>query len=96
VVAVEVHGVARQEQVARVAIDLRALVRLEGVLDGHGMQVELAGQPGEVVGRRVHEVDPDDRVGLGESLGHVREREVLGVEDPGPVAPGAHVAHAHQ
>ncbi|MGH9262637.1 MAG: hypothetical protein ACRD08_22500 [Acidimicrobiales bacterium] len=71
-------------------------MRLEGVLDRQRVQVELVGQPGEVVDRRVHEVDPDDRVRLGESLRHIREWEVLGVQDPCPVAPGAHVAHAHQ
>ena len=71
-------------------------MRLEGVLDRQRVKVELAGQPGEAVDRRVHEVEPDDRFGVGESLGHIREGEVLGVEDPCPVAPGAHVAHAHR
>ena len=54
----------RDEQRLAVDLELRALVRLVGVLDGELMQVELALQFAQQLLARLVEADPDDPPGL--------------------------------
>ena len=96
---VEAHGVARQEQVARVVVDLRPLVRLDGVLDRQCVQPQLVGEPG--VFRRksrvgVEEVDSRRPRLVGQALGHLGDREVLVGQHAVAVRTGAHVTHGHK
>ena len=55
---------AGQEQVGGVAVELRALVGAERVLDGEFVQAELGGQLVELILGRATEVDPHHGVGL--------------------------------
>ncbi len=91
---VEVDRVGGEEQVGGVAVDLRALVGLQGVLDGQLVEAQLGGDLGEVVGRRMAVVDPDERARAFEMVRHRGHREALAIELAFPVAAGAHVAHA--
>ena len=56
IVGVQPRSVRVQEQVAPVAVKLRALVRLHGVLDGQRVQPELLAQHGQVAAVRVAQV----------------------------------------
>ena len=93
---VEPHGVARQEQVARVVVDLRPLVRLDGVLDRQCVQPQLVGEPREVGLVGMEEVDPHDHALVGQALGHLGDREVLVGQHAVAVRTGAHVTHGHK
>ena len=68
-------------------VELGALVLGDGVLDGQLVEAELVGQLGELLVGRGAEVDPHEGVGLGEVLGHVGHREVLGLEHALAVQP---------
>ena len=56
---VDAHGMAREEQVGRVVVELGSLVGAEGVLDGELVQAELAGELVELLLGGSAEVDPD-------------------------------------
>ena len=90
---VDAHGVARQEQVGRVVVELGALVWAERVLDGELVQAELTGELVELLLRRAAEVDPHHRVGLLEVLGDVGDRESLALQDTVAIHPGHGIAH---
>ena len=66
-VDVDPDGVARQEEVVGVVVQLGALVLVEGVLDRQLVQAELGRQLVQLVGRRAAQVDPHDRVLLSSS-----------------------------
>ena len=85
---VDPHGVAGQEGVGGVVVELGPLVGLERVLDGQLVQAELVGQLVELVARRAAQVDPDHRVGPFEVVGDVGDREVLGLQHALAVHPG--------
>ena len=72
-VGVDAHGVAREEQVAGVVVELRPLVRSERVLDGQLVQAELGRQLVQLVVGRAAEVDPHDGVRLLEVLRDLRD-----------------------
>ena len=90
---VDAHGVAGQEQVGGVAVELGALVGAERVLDGELVQAELAGELVELLLRRAAQVHPHDGVGVLEVLGDVGDREALGLENTLAVHPGHGIAH---
>ena len=79
----DVHpdGVARQEGVGGVAVDLGALVRPEGVLDGQLVEAELVRQFVQLVQRGPAEVDPDHGVRPFEVIRDIGDREPLGFEN---------------
>ena len=52
----------------------------ERVLDGEFVQAELGREFVQQLLGRVEQVDPDQRVGILQVVGHLREREVLTVE----------------
>ena len=64
VVGVHVDGLAGQEQVGGVAVELGALVWSQGVLHGELVQAELAGEGVELLLGGGAQVDPDHRVPL--------------------------------
>jgi len=68
-------------------------VRPQRVLDRQFVEAQLARQVMELLLCRVAEVDPDDRRGLRQVLGHVREGEALGCQDPGAISPGQRLTH---
>ena len=86
--AVEAHGVARQEQMGGVMVDLRSLMRPERVLDREFVQAQLVGQRVHVFRGGRAEVDPDDGVRLLEVVGHLGDRKVLRLENTLSVHPG--------
>ena len=59
-VVVEPHGLARQEEVVRVAVELRPLVGAQRVLDGQLVEAELVAQLVELLGRGPAQVHPHD------------------------------------
>ena len=90
---VDPDRVAGQEQVGGVAVELRALVGPERVLDGELVEAELGGQLVELFLGGAAEVDPHHGVGLLEVIGHVGEREALGVEDTLAIHPRQCITH---
>ena len=76
-----------------VAVELRALVRAERVLDGELVQAELVGELVELLLRRTAQVHPHHRVGVLEVLGDVGDGKALGLESALPVHPGQGTAH---
>ncbi len=56
------HGLEDGEQRVAVALHLGALVRVDGVLDGEGVQAEQLREPGELGLRRLVQADPDEAV----------------------------------
>ena len=85
---VERDVVQRGEEVVLVAVDLRPLAVLQGVLDGELVQPQLVLEVVEVRLGRVGEVDPDGAaLGL-EVVADLGEREPLRHEPPAPVRAG--------
>src|SRR6185295_9587344 len=54
------HGLEHDEQRLAVDLELRALVRLDRVLDGELVEVELAADGVELLGRRLVHAEPDE------------------------------------
>jgi len=77
---IHANGVAGEEQMCRVVVDLRTLMGFEGVFDGQLVQPELVCEVVKLLGRRPAEVDPDHRAGPREVFGHLRDREALSVQ----------------
>ena len=75
VVGVHADGLAGQEQVGGVAVELGALVWSQGVLHGELVQAELAGEGVELLPGGGAQVDPDHRVPLVQVLGDVGDGE---------------------
>ena len=65
---------------AGVVVDLGTLVTAEGVFDGELVEVELGGELGHLLVRRVAQVDPDQRALARDVIGHVGDREPLGLQ----------------
>src|SRR5580698_2889422 len=57
---IEADRVGREEQVAAVAVEFRALVLVHGVFHGHRVQPEFGAEDGQVLAIRVAQVQPDD------------------------------------
>ena len=73
-----------EEQAVAVALELRALVRLDCVLDSELVEVELARDRGELLLARLVEAEPGD--GVGGLAGGVQLREVVRLRYPLAVA----------
>ena len=73
-------AVAGEEQVAGVVVDLWPLVAPEGVLDGELVEIELGGELSHLLGGRVADVDPHERALACDVVGHVGDREPLGLQ----------------
>src|ERR1700683_2580888 len=85
--AAAVHG---GEQVGAVAVNLGALVRTDGILDGQGMKAELLGDDLQVSLGGLVEVQPrDGAFGGGEALAELLGREALVEQLAAPVEAGA-------
>ena len=69
-------GLQDDEGDVAVALELRALVGAERVLDGQRVQGELVAQRRELLRRGLVEVDPDEGAGLLARLAGVVERQV--------------------
>ena len=61
----------------RVVVELRPLVRVDGVLHRERVQAEFLADRGKILFARLAQVEPDDRVLLGEVVGHLLDRETL-------------------
>ncbi len=84
-VVVEVgDGLEYDEEGVAVTLDLGALVGLDGVLDGEGVQPEDLGQPLDLGGLRLVQPDPDVRV-VDLGGGVVLADEADGLRDAGDV-----------
>ena len=70
------RGLEDDEQRVAVHVELRALVRLDRVLDRQLVQVELAPHRVELVLGRLVEADPDERVLLAARLMRVQDRKL--------------------
>ena len=81
-VGIDTNRVGGQEQVRLVVVELGSLMRAERVLDGQLVEAELVGELVELLLRRTAQVDPHHGVGFGEVVGHLCDREVLGLEHP--------------
>jgi hypothetical protein len=90
---VHVHGVAGQEQVRGVAVELGTLMRSQGVFDSQLVQAELSGELVELQLRGGAQVHPHHGVGPLEVVGDLGDGEVLGLEDALAVRPGHGIAH---
>jgi hypothetical protein len=82
-------GVAGQEQMRLVLVELGTLVRLQHVLDGQFVQAQLDGQLIDLLLGRAAQVEPHHGVVAFEVLGDVGDREALPVQDPLAVHPRA-------
>ena len=82
-----------EEQVRGIAVELRALVRPESVLDGQLVQAELVGELVELRDRGAAEVHPHHGVRLSEVLRDVGDGEALGVKHTLAVHPGRGITH---
>jgi hypothetical protein len=78
--------------VALVAVKLRALMFLHGLLDGQRMQPELLAQHGQVAVVRVTQVQPDGDRLIGQVITDLGDGETLELEPAVPVKPGACLA----
>ena len=56
----DLGGTCNDEERLAVLLELGMLVRLAGVLDGEGMQIELRLHPGQQVIARFEQTDPND------------------------------------
>ena len=90
---VDADGVARQEQVGRVVVELGSLVLTKGVLDGELVDAELVGELDELLLAGGTEVDPHDGVDFGQVLGHLRHGEALLLHLAVAIHPGLGCAH---
>ena len=71
-------GRSTDEQDVAVALELRALVAGQGVLDGERVQRELVGDLSDLLGRRAEEPDPGHAVLIARVLeGLVEARRIL-------------------
>jgi hypothetical protein len=86
---VEADGVRGQERVVGVTVQLGPLVRVDGVFDRQGVQLELAGDQRPLIGLGCYEVDPDHRARFPEVFGDLVGVEVGVGEDTVSVAAGA-------
>ena len=78
---IDVAGrVQNAEQRLAVVLELGALVRVYGVLDGELVQPELARDVGELLVRRAVKPDPGDPAANATGRGHLRE--ILRLQDP--------------
>ena len=84
----DLGGTRNDEQRLAVLLDLGMLVRLAGVFDGEGMQIELRLHPGQQVMTRFEQPDPNDmarplRPCAGLFDGDVRHPLAVGVDARG-------------
>ena len=77
---------------ALIAVKLRALVLLHGILDGQRMQPEFLAQHGKVLVVRVAQVKPDGNPFIGEMITDLGYGETLELEPAVPVKPRAGLA----
>ena len=77
---------------ALVAVKLRALVLLHGVLDGQRVQPELLAQHGQVAVVGIPQVQPDGDRLIGQVIADLGHGETLELEPAVPVEPGACLA----
>ena len=91
---VERERVGVYEQVRVVAVELRALMLVDGILDGQRVQLQLLGDRRQLLAGRFAVVEPHERVRFGDVVGDFADREVLAVECAVLVEPRAsHGAH---
>ena len=74
---VQRERVGVHEQVRVIAVELRALVLVDGVLDGQRVQAQLLGDRRQLLAGRLAVVQPHKRVGFGDVVGDLADREVL-------------------
>ena len=89
---VQPRSVHVQEQVSAVAVKLRALVLMLGVLHGQRVQPELLAQHSQVTVVRVTQVQPDGDRLIGEVVTDLSNRETLKLKPAIPVQPRACLA----
>ena len=87
------QGMAGDEQVGRVVIELRSLVGTERILDRELVQVQLPGERDEHLGVGFAEVHPHDPLGFGQLVGDALQPEVARHDDAVLPRPGHDRAH---
>jgi hypothetical protein len=93
IVDVHPHGVAGQEQMRGIPVELGTLMRSQGVFHGQLVQAELTGQRVELLLGGGTQIYPYHGVGLVEVLRDVGDGKALGLERALAVHPGPGIAH---
>ena len=91
---VDADGMARQEEVGLVVIELRPLVLGQRVFDRELVQAELVLRAHRAAPWTAAKVDPHEGVRLLEIFGHIGDRKVLRLEDPASIHPRMALTHA--